>query len=216
MPLHPGEPGHAPREHLLKVRLAPGLQGLRGRHVGPDSALVEEADFLTLQGSVWSRAAGWRPVDGRAARVGGTSGWHRHLAKAGVPGLEFVRSEGVGLGKAIWQCGCGWGRSRLREGVSSVFWEEALWNHLLFLLLTDPFGSQNWLPSDLLGCLPQQDLLLKTHRSQFLVGNHWDRDSVTRECSYPGAVVWGAQSVLTSSGSPTQPWIPPTLPHPPE
>lgn len=102
----------------------------------------------------------------------------------------------------------------MREGVSSVFWEEALWNHLLFLLLTNLFGNQDWLPSALLGFPPPQDLLLRAHRSQFLVGNHWDRESVTRECSYPGAVVWGGgHSVLTSSGSPTQPWIPLILPH---
>lgn len=68
--------------------------GLGGRRVCPHSALVEEADFLTLQGSVWSEQLDGGQGTGRAAGVGGTSGWHRHLAKAGVLGLEFIGSEG--------------------------------------------------------------------------------------------------------------------------
>lgn len=40
------------REQPPKIRLAPGPQGLRSRHMGSDSALVEQADFLTLQGTV--------------------------------------------------------------------------------------------------------------------------------------------------------------------
>lgn len=41
---------------------------------------------------------------GRAAGMGGTSGWHRHLAKAGVPGLEFLGSgRGAREGcSAVW------------------------------------------------------------------------------------------------------------------
>lgn len=65
------------------------------------------------------------------------------MARARVPGLEFIRSEGVGLGRVS---GCGWGSSRLREGLCSVLWEEALWNHLLFLLLTPAFGNQGGCP----------------------------------------------------------------------
>lgn len=42
------------------------------------------------------------------------------MARARVPGLKFVRSEGVGLGKGVQSCGWGWGRSRLRKGVCSV------------------------------------------------------------------------------------------------
>lgn len=184
--LHPGGARLCTQRTAPESQTGPGLQGLRGRHVGPDSALVEEADFLTLQGSVWSRASGWRPVDPGAARVGGTNEWQRHLAKARVPGLEFVGNEGVGREKGVRQCSCGWGRSRLREGICSILWEEALWNHFLFWLLTSPYGNQDWLPSALLGCT--QDLPLRAQRSQFLVGSHLNRESVTRACSYPGAI----------------------------
>lgn len=43
---------------------------MRSRHVGPESVLVEEADFLTLQGTVWSRAAGQGPVVPESSRSG--------------------------------------------------------------------------------------------------------------------------------------------------
>lgn len=65
------------REQPQKVKLALGPQGLRGRHVGPDSALLVEADFLTLQGTVWSRAAGWGPVVPESSR----SGWNQWVAQ---------------------------------------------------------------------------------------------------------------------------------------
>lgn len=63
-----------------RKRTAPISQaGLRGGRVGLDSALLEEADFLTLQGSVWSRAAGRGPVDPELQAwvepVGGTEVW---------------------------------------------------------------------------------------------------------------------------------------------
>lgn len=43
------------------------------------------------------------------------------MAREGVPGLESVGIEGVGQGKGVRQCGCGWGGSGLREGGYGVF-----------------------------------------------------------------------------------------------
>ena len=43
--------------------------------------------------------------------MGGTCGWHRHLAREGVPGLESV-----GQGKGVRQCAVAGVGSVLREG----------------------------------------------------------------------------------------------------
>lgn len=169
VPLHPRGARVCTQRIAPKSQTGSRLQGLRGRHVGPDSTLAEEADFLTLQGSVWSRAAGRRPVDRESSRNGRNQWVAQTFGKGRVLGLEYVGS-GRGLGKGVPQGGCGWRRSRLREGVSGVFWEEALWNHLLFLLLTNPAGNQDWLPSALLGSPPPQDLLLRAHRPHSVPG----------------------------------------------
>lgn len=44
-------------------------------------------------------------MDLESSRVGGTRGWHKHLARAGVSGLHCVWSEGVGIRKGVRQCG---------------------------------------------------------------------------------------------------------------
>lgn len=63
------------------------LQGLRGRHVGPDSALVEEVDFLTLTRlclvqSSWMEASGPGEQQEWAEPVGGTDIWQRPGSQA--------------------------------------------------------------------------------------------------------------------------------------
>lgn len=128
--LHPGK---RERLHLISQltrvysqRTAPESQagsratGLEGQARGSRLSSWWKQTFLPykalfgpeqLDGGQWSR---------RAVEVGGTSGWHRRLARARVPGLKLVGSEGVGLGKGVQSCGWGWGRSRLRKGVCSV------------------------------------------------------------------------------------------------
>lgn len=50
-----------------------------GWQAGPDSALVVgQADFLTLQGTVWSRVVGWRPQGPESSWRRQSQWWQRH------------------------------------------------------------------------------------------------------------------------------------------
>lgn len=51
--------------------------GLEGQARGSRLSSLVEADFLTLQGTVWSRAAGWGPVVPESSR----SGWNQWVAQ---------------------------------------------------------------------------------------------------------------------------------------
>lgn len=79
--------------------------------MGPDSALLEEADFLTLQGTVWSREAGQGPVVPESSRSGRNQWVAYTFGKVQGPKPLFIRSEGLGLGKGVRHCSCRWGRS---------------------------------------------------------------------------------------------------------
>lgn len=123
-----------------------------------DSAGMEEADFLTLQGTVWSRAAGQGPMDPESSRSGQNQWVVQTFGKGGVPGLESVGSEWVGQQKGVWQCGVGRG-SGLREGVCSVLWEEASWNHPPFPLLMTPLVTRAGCPMPFWDALPTEHAL---------------------------------------------------------
>lgn len=80
-----------------------------------DLAVVEKADFLTLQGTVWSKAAGQGPVDPESSRNGRNRWVAQTLGKGGgpTPGVCLWGSEGAEQGKgvcAVAGSGAGWGR----------------------------------------------------------------------------------------------------------
>lgn len=58
---------------------------MRDKHVSVDAAVVEKADFLTLQGAVWSRAAGRGPVDLESSRNGRNLWVAQTFGKGGGP-----------------------------------------------------------------------------------------------------------------------------------
>lgn len=69
------------------------LQGPRGWQAGPDSALaVERADFLTLQGTVWSRWLDGGHEAQRGAGAGRTTGG-KDMDNRGVPDQVSIGSD---------------------------------------------------------------------------------------------------------------------------
>ena len=80
---------------------------MRDKHVSLDAAVVEKADFLTLQGAVWSRAAGRGPVDLESSRNGRN--------------LWVAQTFGKGGGSHAWSLWGlrGWGKGRVS---GSVLW----------------------------------------------------------------------------------------------
>lgn len=89
---------------------APGLEGQARES---RLAVVEEADFLTLQGAVWSTAAGWGPVDPESSRSGRNQWVAWTSGKGGGPRPGVCRESG-GVAE-------GGGGNPLREGVCGIF-----------------------------------------------------------------------------------------------
>lgn len=71
-------------KHCRKPHKSHWLQGPRGWQAGPESArVVGQADFLTLQGTVWSRVVGRRPQGPERSWSRQEQWWQSHWQQKG-------------------------------------------------------------------------------------------------------------------------------------
>ena len=75
-----------------------------------------------------------------------------------------------------------------------------------------PLVTRGGCPVPSLASSPQQDKLLRSDRSQFLVGNFRNRGNCRTELH--GCWICRAEPALAASAAPPQPWFPPRPPHP--
>lgn len=121
--------------HCSSPHKSDGLQGPRGWHAGPTSALImDQADFLTLQGTVWSRVAGWRPGGPESSRSRQNKRWQRHLGIEGVSDQASVGTEEGGW-ESVWL----WGTGNIWQEVSLSYGKRPVLSCCPFLLSLHPY-----------------------------------------------------------------------------
>lgn len=138
------------------------LQGPRGWHAGPTSALImDQADFLTLQGTVWSRVAGWRPGGPESSWSRQNQQWQRHLGIEGVSDQASVGTEEGGWERSVWL----WGAGSMWREVALSYGKRLVLSRCPFLLPPHPYtqchGNQAGCPVHSRGAHPHQGLLLR-------------------------------------------------------